>query len=295
VRPQSPLKSVALAAIVLVCGWSTVSAVADANSAPDLRALKRVDPRTLSAPGVPSVAPNPAAVSAARSENGAELYTVYCSSCHGQQLQGTLGAPPLQHVGIAAIDFVVRTGRMPLAVKYAPRPDSRQSANTTQAFHAPPHLNDAQTRALEAFVGANGDGTPIPNVRLASARLQHGRQLFEDNCEACHGAAGQGATVGYQWTAVPLDRATLTQIGEAIRIGPGVMPRFTTAELSSADVDALATYVRYLATTPESTSGIPLGPTAEGAIGAVIGVGLLFWVVYFTGTKADGRRWHDRT
>lgn len=282
---------------MLICVWSSVAAVAGEGSAPVMRARQDVDPRTLYESSIPSAGEQPAAAGAALVENGAELYTVHCSSCHGMQLQGTPGAPPLLHVGTASIDFYVRTGRMPSAVKLGLPDATRLTANTTQSFHQAPHLNDAQTTALEAFIGEHGDGTPIPDVRLVGAMLQHGRQLFEDNCEACHGAAGQGATVGYQWTAVPLNQATPTQIGEAIRIGPGMMPPFTTAELTPTDVDALATYVRYLATTPQTYGGTVLGllgPTAEGVVGAFIGVGFLFWVVYFTGTKADGRRVHER-
>lgn len=36
-----------------------------------------------------------------------------------------------------------------------------------------------------------------------------------------------------------------------------------------------------------------LGPISEGAVSAIIGVGFLFWVIYFTGTKADGRRLNE--
>jgi ubiquinol-cytochrome c reductase cytochrome c subunit len=291
------LWSLAIAVPMLICGWSSVAAMAGEGATPIMRARQDVDPRTLYESGIPRADEQPAAAGAARAADGAALYTVHCSSCHGMQLQGTPGAPSLQHAGIAAVDFYIRTGRMPLAVKVVLPNAARPSANTTQAFHAAPHLNDAQTVAIEAFIGEHGDGAPIPDVRLADAKLQRGRQLFEDNCEACHGVGGQGATVGYQWTAVPLDQATPTQIGEAIRIGPGVMPRFSAAELPPADVNALATYVRYLATTPQTYGGTLLGllgPTAEGAVGAFIGVGFLFWVVYFTGTKADGRRLHER-
>jgi ubiquinol-cytochrome c reductase cytochrome c subunit len=167
-----------------------------------------------------------------------------------------------------------------------------------QVFHGAPMFDAGQIAALDAYVGAHAaHSIPIPVVRTDPSELQRGRQLFEDNCEACHGAAGQGATAGYQWTALPLDRATPTQIGEAIRIGPGVMPRFPRTLLSDEDVSALATYVTNLTHDQKNYGGIVLGdmgPVAEGAIGAFVGLGMLFWVVYFTGTKANGRRLDER-
>ncbi len=232
---------------------------------------------------------------------GAVLYGVHCATCHGADLKGSPGAPSLAEAGGAATDFYLTTGRMPLANKAsdaAPSPPTgRVMAAGTQAYHVPSLFDARQTAVLEAFVDEHAmQSVPIPKVRLDASKLERGRRLFEDNCQACHGAAAQGATVGKQWTALPLDIASPTQIGEAIRVGPGVMPRFTSAQLSDDDVAAVATYVRYLATEPQTYGGAVmgyLGPTAEGAVGAFIGVGFLFWVVYFTGTKADGRRFHE--
>ncbi|MGH7756979.1 MAG: c-type cytochrome, partial [Vulcanimicrobiaceae bacterium] len=204
-------------------------------------------------------------------------------------LNGSTNVPSLLHAGGSAVDFYLTTGRMPLA--------DRAGKIGTQAFHVAALFDARQTAAIEAYVNSRTTKSiPIPTVQLDPAKLQTGRRIFENHCEACHGAAAEGATAGYQWTAVDLYAATPTQIGEAIRIGPGVMPRFTQSQLSTADVDAVATYVRFLSTQPQTYGGTVmayLGPTAEGAVGGLLGVGLLFWVVYFTGTKADGRRVHD--
>ena len=233
---------------------------------------------------------------------GAVLYGVHCSSCHGSNLQGTQGAPWLVQSGGATVDFYLTTGRMPLANRsatdegsalFGPSP-SRSAASGVQAYHVPSLFDARQTAALVAYVDAHAFGiTPTPNVRLDSSKLAQGRRIFENNCQACHGAAAQGATAGEGWVALPLDKATPTQIGQAIRIGPGIMPRFTSSQLSDDDVNAVATYVRYLAEEPQTYGGTVmqyLGPISEGAASAFIGVGFLFWVIYFTGTKADGRR-----
>jgi ubiquinol-cytochrome c reductase cytochrome c subunit len=230
---------------------------------------------------------------------GLVLYDVHCSTCHGTDLKGSAGAPPLLQAGGAAVDFYLTTGRMPLALRATETgednsPLERGSASGVQAYHVPPLFDARQTAAIDAFVDAHAQRrTPIPAVQLDASRLQAGRRLFENNCQACHGAAAQGATAGEQWVALPLNQATPTQIGEAIRVGPGIMPRFTPGQLSDEDISAIATYVRYLATEPQTYGGAVmgyLGPISEGAVSALIGVGFLFWVIYFTGTKADGRR-----
>jgi len=72
-----------------------------------------------------------------------------------------------------------------------------------------------------------------------------------------------------------------------------MMPRFTTAQISQADLDAVVTYVNHVVTRPENPGGTPydyLGPVAEGLIAWIIGIGGLFAVIYFTGTTASGQR-----
>jgi ubiquinol-cytochrome c reductase cytochrome c subunit len=243
-------------------------------------------------------APEEVSARALRHE-GAVLYGEHCSSCHGVDLQGSTGVPSLLHDGGASVDFYLTTGRMPLADIAAVAPAAASGnaqivAAGTQAYHVSPLFDERQTAALEAYVDARVVQTiAIPAVHLDSSTLVRGRRLYENNCEACHGAAAEGATVGHQWTALALNRATPTQIGEAVRIGPGVMPRFGAAQLSDGDLAAVATYVTYLATTPQTYGGSTLGyagPAAEGAVGGIVGVGFLFWVVYFIGTKADDRR-----
>lgn len=217
---------------------------------------------------------------------GRTLYETHCASCHGTDLNGTKRVPSLQSSGGAGVDFYLVTGRMP------------NVNDSVQAIHTEPHFNPRQIGAIDAYVSSRAKRTTaIPNVTLDPKQLQRGRQLFEYNCEACHGAAAEGATAGTSWIALPLYRATPTEVGEAIRIGPGVMPRFTAAQLSDNDIDAVATYVHYLTVNPGTYGGVTmdyLGPAAEGLVGGILGVGALFWVIFFTGTKADGTRLHER-
>ncbi len=234
---------------------------------------------------------------------GRTLYDVHCSTCHGiVDTGGSKGVPSLQYAGGATVDFYVSTGRMPLAdiaaVNGTPlNPFAHSLAEGTQNYHTAPLFDARQTAAIVTYVTSQAQTTiPIPDVRIDPSKLQRGRLLFEDNCQACHGAGAEGATAGYQWTALPLNRATPTQIGEAIRIGPGVMPRFPKTVLSGDDVNAIATYIGYLTANSQTYGGTVmdyLGPISEGAVSALIGVGFLFWVVYFTGTKTNGRRFNE--
>jgi ubiquinol-cytochrome c reductase cytochrome c subunit len=87
--------------------------------------------------------------------------------------------------------------------------------------------------------------------------------------------------------APPTTHATPTQIVEAIRTGPGAMPRFGTAALSDREVNDVTAYVRYL-DHPIDRGGDPLGrmgPLAEGAAALVIGLGSLTLASRWIGTR----------
>jgi ubiquinol-cytochrome c reductase cytochrome c subunit len=86
----------------------------------------------------------------------------------------------------------------------------------------------------------------------------------------------------------PTNRATPTQIAEALRTGPGAMPRFGSAALSDQEVADVVAYVRYL-DHPNDHGGYPLGrigPLAEGAVAVFVALGLLFLAIRWIGTRA---------
>ena len=219
--------------------------------------------------------------------DGAFLYETHCSSCHGSDLQGTRGAPSLKEAGGARVDFYMTTGRMPLAVK-ASDTDPHASldavmASGVQAPHQPSMFSTSDIAAIDAYVDAHAVQSIIVSTPdTVHASMQHGRSLFEENCEACHGVGAQGATVGYQWIAPALNQANPLQIAQAIRIGPGVMPKFTSAQLSENDIADIAAYLGYLRTQPQTFGGMTLGflgPTAEGAVAILLGIGTLIVLI----------------
>ncbi len=61
---------------------------------------------------------------------GRDLYVQSCASCHGADASGTGQGPPLLGVGAASLDFMLSTGRMPLA------DPAEQPMRTEPAFSA---------------------------------------------------------------------------------------------------------------------------------------------------------------
>lgn len=201
-------------------------------------------------------------------QEGRELFLITCSSCHGIDAQGSDG-PSLINAGAAKPDFMLSTGRMPLA------------AVGLQAVRKPPAFSDEQIASIVAYIDSLGDGIPIPDVQPDRGDLSDGGDLFRENCAACHSASGAGGALPLGIRAPNLHEATATQIGEAIRIGPGPMPDFTEAVLSESDVDSIAAYIGFLQES-DNPGGLPLGrrgPVTEGVVVWVIGIPLLLLTV----------------
>ncbi|MCU7730291.1 c-type cytochrome [Actinoplanes sp. KI2] len=231
-------------------------------------------PTASSAPSTASPAPSTAAQAP-----GWELYQQSCSSCHGMQGEGTTRGPALTGVAPADVDFQLSTGRMPL----------RTGQN--QEVHRIPVFSPAEIDALVQQVGTfpPGGGVPIPVVRPGDTRS--GRELYLTYCSACHSAAGVGATLSNGHVAPSLYRATPTQIGEAIRVGPGLMPAFLPGELSGADIDNIAGYVGVLQNHDGNLDRGGwrlgrLGPLTEGAVALALGLGAVVLLARRLGRRA---------
>ncbi len=252
----------ALFSTVVVAGVATIALAAGVAASPG--SVPGSDGRT--APAADLVA------------DGAQLFGTACAACHGDAGGGGTRGPSLVDAGAASADFYLRTGRMPLA-----------GAATVQAVRKPPAFDDEAIRALVAYVASLGSGPEIPIIATDEALLVAGRTGFIANCAPCHGASGTGGAVGGGALAPPLDVATPVQVGEAMLIGPGQMPRF---DLADDQLDAIATYVAYLQTAPNpggfSIGGI--GPVPEGFVAWVAGIGALLVAVVLI-----GREWRSPT
>jgi ubiquinol-cytochrome c reductase cytochrome c subunit len=197
---------------------------------------------------------------------GQELFNANCSSCHGTIGQGVAtprpgagnvagAGPPLQGVGAQAADFYLRTGLMPLANIHA------QPSNERVLF------SDEEIKAITKFVASLGPGPAIPHPEPAKGSLAKGFKLFTENCAGCHQSLARGGFVTGA-RVPPLQGRSGTQIAEAVRIGPYLMPRFSERQISNDDLSSIVKYVLWT-NRPVNRGGWSignLGPIPEGLI-----------------------------
>lgn len=212
---------------------------------------------------------------AARAADGAGLFAANCSRCHGVAGQGVPDkGPSLQHAGALAADFYLRTGYMPL-------PDSNVQPSRSRVL-----FGAGQIRAIVKYVAALGEGPAIPRPHWQAASVAAGMRLFTDNCAGCHQIAARG---GYVTGArvPPLGEATPTQIAEAVRVGPYLMPRFSSSAISSSQLNDLIAYVEYTKH-PQDPGGASigrLGPWPEGMVTWLLAAASLVAVCLLLGTR----------
>jgi quinol---cytochrome-c reductase cytochrome c subunit len=211
---------------------------------------------------------------------GSELFAANCASCHGIDGRGistsnpVRGAgdvegagPDLQDAGAEAADFYLRTGRMPIS---HPGEEPERSR---------PVFNDREIAALTQYVASLGDGPPIPHPRPNTGDVSRGMELFTDHCAGCHQIVGQG---GYVTDArVPvLQHASPTQIAEAVRIGPYLMPSFSRRAINDRQLNSIISYIQ-ASKRPTDPGGLGIGhigPVPEGIaawlVAAIVLVGI---------------------
>jgi ubiquinol-cytochrome c reductase cytochrome c subunit len=197
---------------------------------------------------------------------GAQLYAGNCASCHGISgagvpeprpgAGGILGqGPPLHGVGALAADFYLRTGYMPLSSPHDQPGNDRVL------------LTEKEIVSLVKYVGSLGHGPPVPGPNPRAGSIGEGTQLFTLHCAGCHQELARGGFVtGAE--VPPLQTVTATQVAEAVRIGPYLMPRFPRSEISDAQLNSI---IRYVLSTrhPRNRGGWGignLGPIPEGLV-----------------------------
>lgn len=207
---------------------------------------------------------------------GRALYDANCSTCHGLGGDGTQNGPSLQRVGPASVDFMLRTGRMPLANP------------ADQSVRGEPKFTPVEIDALIAYVASIAPGgEPIPTVDTSAGDLALGAEVFLNNCAGCHGAGASGDSIGGGQIAPALGPADPIEIGEAVRVGPGLMPRFGPETIDQHELDSLAAYLEWLRDNGDE-GGLQLGrvgAVAEGLIAVVVGLGILILVLRLTGAR----------
>lgn len=225
---------------------------------------------------------------------GGELYAANCSSCHGiagagiehpRPGAGNIGGqgPPLHGVGAIAADFYLRTGYMPLTQPHD-QPDNDRVLFT-----------DTEIKSLVAYVASLGPGPGIPDSGVHGSRggrvtgpgtIADGLYQFTLHCSGCHQIVGRGGFVTGA-RVPPLQGLTPTEIAEAVRVGPYLMPRFSRTEISGYE---LASIIKYVLTTsaPDNRGGWSignLGPIPEGIVAWWIAIPLLIVLCLVLGKR----------
>jgi ubiquinol-cytochrome c reductase cytochrome c subunit len=262
IRRPPPLLAVTL--LVAVAGWYGAMHLQRVDAAPTAAEAGTQDDADLA-------------------EQGQALYRVQCSSCHGldgkglEAPDGDQRGPSLEGSGAAGAYYYLSTGRMPLAnSEEIPR-------------RKPPAYTEEEIDALVAYVASLGDGPDIPDVDIAGGDLAEGGEMYRANCAACHSATGAGGALSYGRAAPSLDEATPRQLGSAVRVGPGQMPRFGAEAITDEELDSVAAYVDHLRGV-DDRGGVALGrlgPIPEGFLVWIAGMGSLLLVCLAIGKRAD--------
>jgi quinol---cytochrome-c reductase cytochrome c subunit len=207
---------------------------------------------------------------------GRALFLEGCASCHGVDARGLEDrGPSLRGAGAAAADFYLSTGRMPLAEP------------TDEPERSEPAYPRRDIDALVEYLASLG-GPEIPEVRPERGDLELGLRRFAENCAGCHQIVGEGGIVT---DAAPpkLKEATSTEIAEAVRVGPYVMPRFDERHLDQHELDSLVRYVQ-LTKHPDDRGGWGIGhigPVPEGLVAWLLAGTALVLVARLIGRRAE--------
>jgi ubiquinol-cytochrome c reductase cytochrome c subunit len=218
---------------------------------------------------------------------GAALFAGNCSSCHGgdgggatpdDPIHGAGGitgyGPDLHGVGARSADFYLRTGRMPLA------------SPTEAPERSEPHFNREEIRAITAYVASLGKGPRIPDPHPSGASLSRGLESFTTHCAGCHQVVGEGGYVTEARVPV-LQHASATEIAEAVRTGPYVMPPFSSRDISKKELDAIIAYV-LASREPDDRGGLGIGhigPVPEGMVAWSVAAFVLVGICVLLGKR----------
>lgn len=225
--------------------------------------------------------PRPAA------KSGAELYAEGCIGCHGEDGRGVSGLGPAvaaddkQGAGPSLIGVGAQSAHFYLTTGYMPLDDPHEPPKRSDPEYTPEEID-----ALVDHVASLGGGPPIPDVDPERGSVAQGRQAFTEHCAGCHQVVAEGGVV-LDGVAPALDRATPTQIAEAIRIGPYLMPAWGEAQIDDRTVDSIARYVQY-AKRPQDEGGWGIGhigPIPEGLAAWLVTVFVLVGLARVIGKR----------
>jgi len=156
---------------------------------------------------------------------GREYYGRVCASCHGAEGEGTQRGPEIRNPVAAFATWVIQNGRV-----------------------GRPWYTDSMPRYTTAMLTSVQMAEIIGWLRSAPHPTS-GKALYERFCANCHGDNGRGGPTGKKITD------EIDEVSSIVRKGHGgtnygkrgdYMPRWSSAELTSAELSAIVDYVSNL-------------------------------------------------
>jgi cytochrome c oxidase cbb3-type subunit 3 len=181
--------------------------------------------------------------------NGEQLYSKYCSACHGKNGQGGVGVPlalPDFQYGVTN-DYLEKTIRLGRPGRIMP------------AFSK---LHNNEVKAIIKYIRSWAPGKPFKySNKKIKGDIKHGKQIYMKACVSCHGAKGEGGEgTGVTFSRprdLPVIAPALNNTG-FLSSAPDLMIKtvlmngregtpmlsFLKQGLSEKDIDDVVTYVR---------------------------------------------------
>ena len=98
-------------------------------------------------------------------------------------------------------------------------------------------------------------GPPIPEPHPERGNVAEGQHLFTVHCAGCHQVVGAGRIRHGGGRRRRSAMRRRSQVAEAVRIGPYVMPRFSRSAISDRELDSLIAYVDTRSTRTTAAAG----------------------------------------
>jgi ubiquinol-cytochrome c reductase cytochrome c subunit len=206
------------------------------------------------------------AAGAAAREAPQGLFERNCGTCHGPDGKGGI-APSLEAAAFANIV----------------EPKIREGGQGMPAF-----VDAPGARRIPVIVDYVVNHIATPEARLAT--VPEGGQLYRLYCSGCHGATARGGALSTGRNAPSLaDTPAANALAAMIR-GPKNMPVFAGAALNVRQQAAVSRYVNVLKEPPSpGGNGLGyLGPVTEGALGIILGLGLIVLISIWLGWRKEG-------
>jgi ubiquinol-cytochrome c reductase cytochrome c subunit len=149
-----------------------------------------------------------------------------------------------------------------------------------------PDLHGAGASAADFYLRT---GRMPLDVHPERGHLPEGQQAFTTYCAGCHQIMGEGGVVTGA-VPPPLKDATPTQVAEAVRIGPYLMPAFDEHEIDRRTLDSIALYVQRVVKHPPDRGGWGIGhigPIPEGMVAWLLAGGALLLVARLIGERME--------